>query len=149
MNRSLEETRRMSERIEQAGREAEGLDEHAERISAIVAAVRGVADQTNLLALNAAIEAARAGDAGRGFSVVADEVRKLAERTASETTEITSMVADVQRRTRDFVAQMEGLLEHVRQGVALTRETGETMEEVNRYAESVVEAAGRVSEIRT
>ncbi|WP_018717488.1 methyl-accepting chemotaxis protein [Arhodomonas aquaeolei] len=149
VNRSLEEIQRMSERIEQATTEAEGLDDNAERISAIVAAVRGVADQTNLLALNAAIEAARAGDAGRGFSVVADEVRKLAERTASETTEISGMVADVQRRTRDFVAQMEGLLEHVRQGVALTRETGETMAEVNRYAESVVDATGRVSEIRT
>lgn len=66
-----------------------------ESVNTITDSISQIASQTNLLALNAAIEAARAGDAGKGFSVVAGEVRKLAENSKIAVQNITNILEEI------------------------------------------------------
>jgi methyl-accepting chemotaxis protein len=97
----------LAEKVEQAGSVISNLNEHAQKISGILATIQGIAEQTNLLALNAAIEAARAGEQGRGFAVVADEVRVLSQRTHASTEEIQSMITSLQGTAQNAVKIMD------------------------------------------
>ena len=100
----LRETSQVVANIEQKLNQLNALSAD---IDSVLDMINNLAGQTNLLALNAAIEAARAGDAGRGFSVVADEVRQLAERTVEATSRINGIVEDIQGFTREAISVTE------------------------------------------
>lgn len=81
-----------------------------EEIKVMAETIGSISEQTNLLSLNASIEAARAGDAGRGFSVVADEVRKLAEQSQSAVGNIYNVISVVQRAFDNLITNTQELL---------------------------------------
>ncbi|MEH6481697.1 MULTISPECIES: methyl-accepting chemotaxis protein [Pseudoalteromonas] len=129
--------------MEQAASEISALDQQSQQISSIVQSISSIAEQTNLLALNAAIEAARAGEQGRGFAVVADEVRLLASRTSKATEEIVEVVQRNQSQTQNTVAVIEKGKEKAEQGLALSKESGDVMQEIQQGAQEVVNAIGQ------
>ena len=129
--------------MEQAANEISALDQQSQQIASIVQSISSIAEQTNLLALNAAIEAARAGEQGRGFAVVADEVRHLASRTSKATEEIVEVVQRNQSQTQSTVAVIEQGKEKAEQGLALSKESGDVMAEIQDGAQKVVNAVGQ------
>jgi predicted nucleic acid-binding Zn-ribbon protein len=96
----------LSARTEGMTNNISGLSDKADNINKFVSTITSISDQTNLLALNAAIEAARAGDAGRGFSVVADEVRSLANETNKSASEVADLVGNIITSTKGAVASV-------------------------------------------
>jgi len=101
------------------------------KISDIVSLIDGIAFQTNLLALNAAVEAARAVDHGRGFAVVAGEVRNLAQKSATASKEIKTLIAET--------------VERVNQGSKVASESNEMLNSINASIESVNQMISQIA----
>jgi methyl-accepting chemotaxis protein len=123
MRRIEEESRRSAEVINRLGGRAES-------IGSIVTVIEDITDQTALLALNAAILAAQAGEHGKGFSVVAAQIRELANRTASSTKEIGTLITAVQEESREAVTVMGQGVALAEEGSRLTREAGDALRKI-------------------
>jgi methyl-accepting chemotaxis protein len=129
---ALLETQRGNEEMERLLQSMANIDEFSKKIQSIVKIIDDIAFQTNILALNAAVEAARAGDAGKGFSVVADEVRQLASKSA-----------DAAKQTTDLI---HSTIESVAQGKKNTEQTAGVFKTIVEQTENINTLVGKISE---
>jgi methyl-accepting chemotaxis protein len=145
VNKAVQGIQQVASTVSESAKLMTALGARSDEIGQIVKVIKDIAEQTNLLALNAAIEAARAGEQGRGFAVVADEVRKLAERTASATAEISTMIEAIQTETGTAVANMEKGSTQVGEGVTLANQAGLSLQNINSSVKRVVTMIEQIS----
>ena len=122
------------DQIQETSKRIKRLGESSQEIGSIVELINDIAEQTNILALNAAIQAASAGEAGRGFAVVADEVQRLAERSASATKRIETLVQTIQSDTNEAVSSMEQTTSEVVAGARLAEDAGSALGDIERVS---------------
>ena len=137
VNDSIKRIEQVAGAIESTAVVIRQLGDDSRNIGMVLEVIRGIAEQTNLLALNAAIEAARAGEQGRGFAVVADEVRTLAKRTQDSTSQINTIIAELQQRAEQAGTTMQQSQEMMNSTVSTAREAGLSISEISNSVESI------------
>ncbi len=146
MNRTVDGIMAIQETVTQTSEKVKHLGESSQKISKVVNLIGRFAAQTNLLALKASIEAARAGEEGRGFAVLADEVRTLASQSAQATSEIESLVTDIQTETQEVVAAMEAGTIQVAEGTRLVDETKQSLNRITAVSAQISELVQAIAE---
>ena len=146
VNRSIEGMDNIREQIQETSKRIKRLGESSQEIGNIVSLINDIADQTNILALNAAIQASMAGEAGRGFAVVADEVQRLAERSASATKQIESLVKTIQTDTNEAVISMEQTTSEVVRGANLAKDAGIALDEIQTVSGDLAKLIASISD---
>ncbi len=123
---------------------ATGITKKMDETHEILEFINEVSSTSKMLGLNAAIEAARAGDAGRGFSVVATEIRKMAEESAKSVVGIKRIIGNI----RESVDEINSTVTHVvgigEQQAAASEELSASTQELATISETLRDASSRV-----
>ena len=135
------------------------LESVGRNIEKIVFGLSLIVVQTTMLAVSGSVEAARAGDAGRGFSVVSNDIRNLAregadsaERIKDTVGGILEQIAALRRDLEQIVNSVEVEVQNNRSGVVALEKVEREFaalraanDAILRGAEQILSAAGETA----
>ncbi|MBI1423874.1 MAG: HAMP domain-containing protein [Gammaproteobacteria bacterium] len=133
------------ENIHETEKRIKRLGERSQEISRAVNLINSISERTHILALNASMHAASAGEAGKGFAVVADEVQRLAENARDATSQIATLVNNIQVETTDTVTTMNNVISQVVDGTRMAEQAGEQMRRTRDSTENLVSSVREIA----
>jgi methyl-accepting chemotaxis protein len=133
------------ETISETEKRIKRLAERSQEITGIVEIINNISERTHVLALNASMQAAAAGDAGRGFAVVADEVQRLAESSRQSTSEIATLVKNIQTETAEAMTTMNLTIGQVVEGTKLAQRSAEQMMTTKKTTEELSSTVAQIA----
>jgi methyl-accepting chemotaxis protein len=122
------------------------LNEMSRHVSQFITTIGNISRRTELLALNAGIEAARAGDAGRGFSVVANEIRTLSESSKNASEEIGNLIREIEIRTNNAISAMRNT-NKLEENIKVVYAAGDIFMHIVREVKNIAKTANNLSDI--
>jgi len=106
--------------------------------------IKKVAGNANLLGLNASIEAARAGNAGSGFSVVATEIRKMADNSATSAEDIKALIDNMKSKMDNIIERVPAVLDNSQQQAAAIEEIASSIQHLHKYIDDIEAIAKKI-----
>jgi len=148
---ATEKTQQIYEEVKENTNAAIKQSKAVDKINILTKTIKDIASQTSLLALNASIEAARAGDAGRGFSVVAVEIGNLAEQSSKTVINIAEVVTEVYKAVENMSKSLVQTLDFLEKKVLIDyQDFTKNSEQYNSDAETINDTMGSINnEINT
>ena len=121
------------------------LKDSAGEIGKVVNFIVGVNEQLNLLSLNASIEAAKAGDAGKGFSVVASEITKLSQDTKVGVDQINGIVGKILNNSNNIEDSAQKNIQELERGNEIFSNLKDIFGNINEKNKIVLEQISDIS----
>jgi methyl-accepting chemotaxis protein len=125
---AIEGMGRIKDQVESIAENIVRLSEQSQAIAEIAGTVADLAGQVNLLSVNASIEASKAGEQGKGFLVVAQEVKNLSVQSKQASSQVRSILNDVQKAISAAVMATEQGSRMVESGSEQTSRAGESIQ---------------------
>ncbi len=143
---TVDSINKIRDTIHETEKRIKRLGERSQEIGTAVNLINNISERTHILALNASMHAASAGEAGRGFAVVADEVQRLAENAREATSQIGTLVNNIQIETVNTVNTMNELITQVVGGSQLAEAAGQQMKETQSTTAELVSMVQTIAE---
>lgn len=102
-NDSREYAKKALKQSDNIGNVVTNLEDKTKMINGVIDIISNISSQIEILSLNAAIEAAKAGDAGKGFTAISGEIKDLAGQAAKATKQVGSSIDEVKSTTQTTI----------------------------------------------